>query len=527
MKTPQYYKKDELFIQSRRTFLRNAGLLFGALGVAPHIKIDFLNKLASKVGFNSLYAAGMDTEGTDIFFEICWRLGFNPMKLVQPNIAFSGMDTTPPQAHIWAGSKEAGTPTDINMTKIQFSKTNNLYLPEGVVFNNLKDIDLAVFAYNRGGGGHSSNFAIRNGVNNVGNEVTTGKPCPAFLHAAMYPRKGVLRNIIRCNLSANNGNVQDNQGVSTLTSIGLQLPAIENVDMRVVNGNVNITNLINVFSNQINLGANFSEEQKKAMANLIEDLTRYRATKMKLQNASQVIGAPEAVSRLLKTSIADQLTLSDAEKEAWGAQRPTFTGVSGGQQNTYMNYNLGLVMGTLYKAAKLGLAQTFILYINEGDQHAEQEGDLQQNAGWQKVHKAQGENLAKMLGELYRRAKEDDSPYGNGKLWNNMTLAMYSEYGRTGRTNEAGGSTDSGDGKAILAGGKIKGGVYHNYSSDFATQFYQTDLINGIGELSANNQNRPTQMEAYAMVSRAIVGDTATNKVVAPATRMITYHLKK
>jgi len=508
----KYFKKDEEFLKQRRLFLRNAGLLLTTFGFAPDVKLDLLKKLTFKMGFNTAFAAD-STNAPKFVIHIGIRAGCNFKKYVQLGACIS--ENRPLGSYVWAGNREELSPVAAQNAVPRLSPTTNNWFADGEVYNNMKDVPLAFVSADRGQNGHTAFHSVTLGVGNQNNEQPDdGFPAQTVLHAATTPRLGIIPGPVTWNV--NGANIGTNIATNRLLSAGYQVPVFTRVNDPLTYNSANA--FINTFAANLRLDG-FDQTQKAAVATAVNDFSRYGLNQRQLANANQVLGATKSISTLLTTDFAAALALTADEVTAWDANPITLSGVGGSVQQ-----NLGLALATVYKAAKLGLAQEFVIQINETDMHTNEVP----TPGWQNIHMTQGINFSRIIKQFYQSASSDPSPFGSGKtMWQELLLTSTSEWGRSLITQ---GANDDGDAEFIAMGGGIKSGTYFDATDDFSQVRYASDFQTG-GPLEVGTQNRLTSPQAWRMLAIAAVGEQTAQKFgtspqLAPSGQPARYILK-
>jgi hypothetical protein len=466
---------------SRRDFIARSSLLLAAMGVAPHSRIEWLQKFGKKIGAfeHPLQAAELANNSSQFCVELVFRSGypldslFCPASDMDMRRVASCMPTgNTPEARL-ARRAAAHLPQGV----IQLPGTlpgTNLYLTQFAAdlapLVNDGTLSIASSKAIRTNGGHEPNFATRNAAMNSGNAmVANGGPAPVVHFTHLMPQSTIIKGV---EWKGNDGATFDNAPApfSALTRVRGNT---SQADVSGVMLSQQARNFIGLFSPA---AIPFSTEEAGLIADAAEKLNlnyiQYRA-----MNQSQEIVSTARLG-------VDLLT-----QDYSAALRPSM--------DDYVTFDMGTAKGgvrlgeALYLAVKafsLGLIRGISIQILTGDWHDHAQMIDHGSSSYDPMNTRYAEYatyISKALAEAYKLAKTLPNPHAPGKtVAEGMTTLMTSEFTRTWMNNNCNDHGDGGTNGIVIMGPSANNLTAGNFDpSSGAT--VSVDRISGRADLSA------------------------------------------
>ena len=543
---------DKKFLEKRRVFLKNTGLLLGLFGVAPSLRFEVTKKLLKAVHLDSLYAQNSLPLFPHHLIEVCFRTGFNFRSVLPPQQGRAPTDAgARKRMAVWSGNSDdsiQGNPSySYSSYGITQSATTGVWLPSqnnSILY--AAQVPMAHFGYSLGGSTHGPNFNLRaanpnNGTMQNQTPVTTNQqPNFSFLHQGLTPHHALFAPVTEIHINQPRFNaagaeilIPDVRHYSTAdfdTSFNpLKFGAQEIGKIRKsINGQSvsgqgkDASALMTLLQQQVlqlrNSVASLTSEQLSPVMSEVTRLAQSRLTQLQAQNAATIVRNPQALKSILATQVSQLLSLSTAEQELFGAQDgnqghdifcPT-TDYNVDSQR-YAKYNLGFWLGTVAKAFEYGLLQRVILNVEVTDHHADannaEGGSFLNNGGWQRDQMRTGLGVLKALEAWHQYTKSKVSLSSEQSLFDDSAILLTSDLGRrpetrvsaqdeetTSLNNAMGGNgahTDTGDGTAILVASDrlIHSGTFYDHTATHLQMEYPMDKTNGAVARDFNNHS--------------------------------------
>jgi hypothetical protein len=486
-KSPQHF--------DRRNFLARSSLWFAALGVAPSIRAELIEKIARKSGLGGgdLLASEVSDGQTQFCIEFVMRAGFPVGSFVCPPVDLNpGRVAACSVADSAAGrlSRRAAIHLPSEVLELNSSGPAPLYLsPYASSLAPLVQDGTLRIAGTQAvmtNGGHSSNFATRNVVGNSGMQlVTTGAPCPAIHFAHVMPKATMLSGVEWKMSDAETYNNAPS-GYSPLIRIG---GSTDQTSVQGVPLSAQASNFLNLFSPaQIP----FSAAEVSLIANASEKLNRNFITYRTINNGDQYVASFKQGTNLLTTDYRNALMPSMSTYTDWQMSESRF------------GVRLAEAMYLLTTAFSLGLIRTATITINTGDWHGRLSGvDLSNSSAnlANNSHAVTVRYLSNALARAYSLAKTLPNPLAPGKsVAEGMVTVMTSEFTRGWTQKDCNDHTDGDTNGFVIIGPTVNNTSASNW--DYTSgQTVSIDRATGLLDVDAP---RFSTGSAYSTICRSL-----------------------
>ena len=527
---------DDRFLEERRKFIRNTGMLLGLMGVAPGVRFETTQKLLKAVGLNSLYAQSALPLFPAHLIEVCFRTGFNFRSVMPPALAATNKNK---QMAVWCGNTDdvvAGNNAyAYGSYGVTQSATTGNWLPS---LNNqivhAASVPMAHYRYSINTETHGTNFNLRAGMmNTTSADAPTARPNFSDLHSGLTPHHAIFAPSVRLKINAggavptiiHNSNPTFDANFSPLKFGPNNQGTLANSLGK------NSSSLISLLQNQVlELKQSMASLQSTQINPLMSEITRLaqsRLTRLQVQNATSILKSPEKLKTVFASEVSALLSLSSDEQGVFGSTEafdifcPTLTYTT--DSNRYGKYNLGFWLGTLAKAFEFGLLQRAVIEVEVTDHHADSTdatGSNLSNGGWQRDQMRTGLGILQAIAGWHTYTKSRTSLTSDQSLFDDSMILLSSDLGRRPNTRTEdeetpagnGAYTDTGDGSAILVGSErlIHSGTFYNHTNNHLETRYPANTSDGAQAKQVGNQTSPTTangQQAWEMTARAIVGD--------------------
>jgi len=575
---------DKRFLEQRRQFLKNTGLLLGLFGVAPALRFEVTKKLLKAVRLDSLYAQNALPLFPHHLIEVCFRTGFNFRSVLPPQ---QGRAPTNASARkrmaIWSGnSDDVGQPNNSGNYAtygITQSPTTGVWLPsQNNAILHAAQVPMAHFGYSLAGSTHGPNFNLRAANDHNGLTTSNQQPNFSFLHQGLTPHHALFAPVTEIHINQPRFDTAGTEDLipdvghystaafdaafnplkfgAVIEGTSLPIGKIrKSVNQQSVSGQgKDASALASLLQAQVlqlrNSVDSLNQEQRGPVMNEVTRLAQSRLSQLQVQNAATILRNPQALKNIFASQVSQLLSLSTAEQELFGAQdgddgRDIFCPTENYNDDSqrYGKYNLGFWLGTLAKAFEYGLLQRVILTVEVTDHHADAsniEGSFLNNGGWQRDQMRTGLGILQALSAWHQYTKSKVSLSSEQSLFDDSAILLTSDLGRRPETRTQdeeppggnGAHTDNGDGTAILVASDrlIHSGTFYDHTAAHLQMEYPLNKTDGAVAKDFNNHSvnelAMPAAEAWKMTARALVGDQNLAQFT-PATGNYSYILKR
>ena len=436
---------------SRRDFIARSSMWLAALGVAPHIRIDLIEKWGKKLGIadNPLYANDLSQNKAQFVIELVVRAGFPLDSIVAPRVdtlegrvSMCATDNTP------EGRLARRAAAHLPQSVTTFAGSNpgtNLYLtPWASSLNSLVNdgtIGIAGCQAILTNGGHQSNFATRMVQTNSGQINANGAPCPTIHFLDAMPKSTILGGV---EWKQNDNTTLNNRpaGFNALTRIsgGTNQSLVGGVML-----SQKAQNFLGLFSPSV---IPFSPSEANLIASASEKLNKNYVTYRSMNNSDSVVATSRLGFDLLTRDFRAALTPSAAEYSDW--DMATSRG----------GVRLGESMNLLAKAFNMGLIRGATITIDSGDWH-----NRAQNINFSDPsfnpdttdYAVYGRTISNAIARLYTLAKTLPNPLVPGtSVADGLVVQLSSEFSRTFMNMDCNDHGDGGTNGIVIIGPTAK-----------------------------------------------------------------------
>lgn len=431
-----------------------------ALGIAPHIRIELVEKWGKKLGIvdNPLFANDLSQNQAQFVIEIVVRSGFPFDSIIAPRVdtmmgrigTCATMDT--PEGRL-ARRAAAHLPQAVT----EFAGSNpgtNLYLSPwaSALYPLVNDgtIRIAGCQAIRTNGGHQPNFATRMVQQNSDQQtVANGAPCPTIHFIDAMPKSTIL------------GGIEWKQGDNTtFNNAPTGFQSLTRIRGNTSQANVNGVMLSQQARNFLGLFSPASIPFSNSEANLIaaasEKLNQSYVTYRALKDADQIIATSKQGFDLLTRDFRAALTPTMTEYTDWN------------MADSRGNVRLGESMNMLMKAFNMGLIRGATITIDSGDWH-----DRAQNInlsdpnfnGANTDYALYARSISNAIAKAYSLAKTLPNPHIPGKtVADGLVVQFSTEFSRTFMNMNCNNHDDGGTNFIGIIGPTVKNISASNWS---------------------------------------------------------------